>query len=100
MVDPCTQSYEVKDKAKDKIIHKGHEIKLEEVIGILQTKDSTQKTLQEMNLETKKLHYARYDKTKSRSKGNKKKSFSSLVNRSSGSTSQNSLITSSGRLCY
>ena len=50
------------EKAKDKIIRKGHEIKLEEVIGILQTEDSTQRTLQEMNLETKKLHYASYDK--------------------------------------
>ena len=37
------------EKAKDKIIWKGHEIKLEEVIGILQTEDSTQRTLQEMN---------------------------------------------------
>ena len=46
------------EKAKDKIIRKGHEIKLEEVIGILQTDDSTQRTLQEMNSETKKLHYA------------------------------------------
>ena len=45
------------EKAKDKIIWKGHEIKLEEVIGILQTEDSTQ-TLQEMNSETKNLHYA------------------------------------------
>ena len=65
------------EKAKDKIIRKGHEIKLEEVIGILQTEDSTQRTLQEMNSETKKLHYASYDKKKSGSKGNKKKSFSS-----------------------
>ena len=53
------------EKAKDKSIRKGHEIKLEEVIGILQIEDSTQRTLQEMNLETKKLHYARYDKKKS-----------------------------------
>ena len=37
------------EKAKDKIIWKYHEIKLEEVIGILQTEDSTQRTLQEMN---------------------------------------------------
>ena len=44
------------EKAKDKIIWKGHEIKLEEVIGILQTEDSSQRTLQEMNSETKKLH--------------------------------------------
>ena len=45
-----------------RLSEKGHEIKLEEVIGILQTEDSTQRTLQEMNSETKKLHYARYDK--------------------------------------
>ena len=83
------------EKAKDKIIQKGYEIKLEEVIGILQTEDSTQRTLQEMNLETKKLHYASYDKKKSGSKGNKKKSFSSPAPKSSGSTSQ-----SSGRLFY
>ena len=85
------------EKAKDKIIQKGHEIKLEEVIGILQTEDSTQRTLQEMNLETKKLHYASYDKKKSGSKGNKKTSFSSPAPKSSGSTSQS---ISSGRLCY
>ena len=85
------------EKAKNKIICKGHEIKLEEVIGILQTEDSTQRTLQEMNLKTKKLHYASYDKKKAGSKGNKKKSFSSPALKSSGSTSQS---TSSGRLCY
>ena len=33
------------EKAKDKIIQKGHEIKLEEVIGILQTEDSTQEDI-------------------------------------------------------
>ena len=70
------------EKVKDKIIRKGHEIKLEEVIGILQTKDSTQRTLQEMNSETKKLHFASYDKKKSGSKGNKKKNFSSLATKS------------------
>ena len=58
------------EKAKDKIIRKGHEIKLEEVISILQTEDSTQRTLHEMNSETRKLHYASYDKKKSGSKGN------------------------------
>ena len=86
------------EKAKDKIIRKGHEIKLEEVIGILQTEDSTQRTLQEMNSETKKLHYASYDKKKSGSKGNKKTSFSSPAPKSSGSPSPQS--TSAGRLCY
>ena len=73
------------EKAKDKIILKGHEIKFEEVIGILQAEDSTQSTLQEMNLETKKLHFASYDKKKSESKGSKKSS-SSLAPKSSGST--------------
>ena len=56
--------------------------------------------LQEMNSETKKLHYASYDKKKSRSKENKTKSFSSLATKSYGSTSQNPQSTSSGRLCY
>ena len=88
------------EKAKDKIIRKGYEIKLEEVIGILQTEDSTQRTLQEMNSETKKLHYASYDKKKSGSKGNKKKSFSSQAPKSSGSSSPSSQFTSSGKLCY
>ena len=88
------------EKAKDKIIRKGHEIKSEEVIGILQTENSTQRILQEMNSETKKLHYASYDKKKSGSKGNKKKSFSSPAPKSSGPTSQSSQSTSSGRLCY
>ena len=69
---------------------------MEEVIGILQTEDSTQRTLQEINSETKKLHYASYDKKESGSKGNKK-SFSSPAPKSSGSTSQS---TSSGKLCY
>ena len=50
-----------------------------------------------MNSETKKLHYANYDKKKSGSKGNKKKSFSSLATKSPGSTSQNPQST---RLCY
>ena len=89
------------EKAKDKIIRKGHEIKLEEVIEILQTEDSTQRTLQEMNSETKKLHYASYDEKKSGSKGNKKKSFNSPAPKSSGSTSgSTSQSTSSGRPCY
>ena len=88
------------EKAKDKIIRKGHEIKLEEVIGILQTEDSTQRTLQEMNSETKKLHYASYDKKKSGSKGNKKKSFSSPAPKSSGPSSLSSQFTSSRKLCY
>ena len=88
------------EKAKDKIIRKGHEIKLEEVIGILQTEDSTQRTLQEMNSETKKLHYASYYKKKSGSKGNKKKSFSSPAPKSSGSSSPSSQSTSFGKLCY
>ena len=88
------------EKVKDKIIRKGHEIKLEEVIGILQTEDSTQRMWQEMNSETKKLHYASYDKKKSGSKGNKKKSFTSPAPKSSGSTSQSYQSTSSGRLCY
>ena len=73
---------------------------MEEVIGILQTEDSTQRTLQEMNSETKKLHYASYDKKKSGSKGNKKKSFSSPAPKSSGSSSLSSQFTSSSKLCY
>ena len=36
-----------------------------------------------MNSETKKLHYASYDKKKSRNKGNKKKSSSSPATKSS-----------------
>ena len=87
------------EKAKYKIIRKGHEIKLEEFIRF-QTEDPTQRTLQEMNSETKKLHYASHDKKKSGSKGNKEKSFSSPAPKSSDSTSQNSQSTSSGRLCY
>ena len=43
-----------------------------------------------MNSETKKLHYASGDKKKSGSKGNKKKSFSSLAPNSSGSSSPSS----------
>ena len=53
-----------------------------------------------MNSETKKLHYASYDKKKSGSKGNKKKSFSSPAPKSSGSSSLSSQSASSGKLCY
>ena len=53
-----------------------------------------------MNSETKKLHYASYDKKKSGSKGNKKKSFSSPAPKSSGSSSLSPQFTSSGKLCY
>ena len=53
-----------------------------------------------MNSETKKLHYASYDKKKSGSKGNKEKSFSSLAPKSSGSSSPSSQSTSSRKLCY
>ena len=60
-------------KAKDKIIREGEAVSLARVIEILQTEEATSRTLQTMDATTKSIHYARYDKKKSGSKGGKKK---------------------------
>ena len=52
--------------ARDKIVRKGEKITLNEVIELLQVENSTHQTLQEMNSTTQKVHYASYDKKKSK----------------------------------
>ena len=44
------------------------------MLKILQTEESTTKTLSTIGADTQKIHYARYDKKKSGSKGGKQKS--------------------------
>ena len=65
----CSSSH-----TKDKIIRKGSAISLKEVLKILQTEESTTKTLSTIGADTQKIHHARYDKKKSGSKGGKQKS--------------------------
>ena len=65
----CSSSH-----AKDKIVRKGSAVSLKEVLEILQTEESTTKTLSTIGADTQKIHYARYDKKKSGSKGGKQKS--------------------------
>ena len=45
------------DKAKTRLFDKGEKIKLQEVIDILQLKDSTRQTLTEMNSTVQKVNY-------------------------------------------
>ena len=65
----CSSSH-----AKAKIIRKGSAVSLKEVVKILQTEESTTKTLSTIAADTQKIHYTRYDKKKSGSKGGKQKS--------------------------
>ena len=60
--------------AKDKIIQKGSTVSLKEVLEILQLEESTNKTLSSIGADIQKVHYAKYDKKKSGSKGGKQKS--------------------------
>ena len=84
--------------ARDKIVRKGENITLNEVIEFLQIESSTHLTLQEMNSTTQKVHYASYDKKKS--KGKKK---APIAASSTNSTSSNSTVqkpNSIGKLCF
>ena len=86
------------DKAKDKIVRQGEKIKLQDVIEILQLKDSTRQTLSEMTSTTQKIHYASYEKKKGTGK---KQKFQSNSNSSSSSSSrQKQDSTGSQKLCY
>ena len=88
------------DKAKDKIVRQGEKIKLQEVIEILQLEDSTRQTLTEMSSTTQKIHYASYEKKKSKGTGKKQK-FQSNPNMShSSSSGQKQDSTGSQKLCY
>ena len=57
--------------AKDKIISKGADVTLKQVLDILQMEESMNKTLTSIGADAQKIHYARYDKKKSGSKGGK-----------------------------
>ena len=88
------------DKVKDKIVRQGEKIKLQEVIEILQLEDSTRQTLTEMSSTTQKIHYASYEKKKSKGTG-KKQNFQSNPNISSSSSSgQKQDSTGPQKLCY
>ena len=83
------------DKAKDKIVRQGEKIKLQEVIEILQLEDSTRQTLSEMNSTVQKIHYASYDKKKSKGTGKKQK-FQNNPNPSTSSSSSGQKQDSTG----
>ena len=86
------------DKAKDKIVRQGEKIKLQEVIEILQLKDSTRQTLSEITSTTQKVHYASYEKKKGTGKKQKFQSNSNVSSSSSSRQKQDS--TGSQKLCY
>ena len=56
--------------ARDKIIRKGPNSTLARIIEILLAEDSMSRSLQNLN-STKSMHYVKYDKKKSGSKGGK-----------------------------
>ena len=68
----CTNSH-----AKDKIIRKGSEATLNDVIEILQLEGSASRTLQMIDPEVRSIHYARYDKRKGNPKNDKSRSSTS-----------------------
>ena len=86
------------DKAKDKIVQQGEKIKLQEVIEILQLEDSTRQTLSEMTSTVQKIHYASYEKKKSKGTGKKQKSNPNVSSSSSSGQKQDS--TGSQKLYY
>ena len=86
------------NSARDKIVRKGENITLNKVIEYLQIENSTHQTLQEMNSSTQKVHYASYDKKKSKGKKKAGNATSSTNSTSSNSTAQKP--NSTGKLCY
>ena len=88
----CTNSH-----AKDKIIRKGSEATLNDVIEILQLEESASRTLQTIDPEVRSIHYARYDKRKGNPKNDKSRS-STIKNEYSSSRSSD--CTESTSLCY
>ena len=52
------------EKARDKIIREGTAVTLDRVITILQTEDSTTRTLSAFSSATKLMHYVKYDQKK------------------------------------
>ena len=92
LIVSCTNSH-----AKDKIIRKGSEATLNDVIEILQLEESASRTLQMIDPEVRSIHYARYDKRKGNPKNDKSRS-STIKNEYSSSRSSDS--TESSPLCY
>ena len=79
------------NKARNKIVRKGENITLNEVIEYLQIENSTHETLQEIsrNNPTQQVHYTAYDSNSKSSKRSKKKPHSSEQNsNSTNSTSK------------
>ena len=65
------------------------------MLEILQVEDSTIKTLQNIDSNTKQVHYAQYDKQKSGSKGAKPKGTGAP-----GSFTMQNSNSTSGKVCY
>ena len=77
--------------AKDSIVRKGEDIKLQEVLNILQMEESTRRTLQMVNSEyptttPSQVHYASYENNKK----SKKKHHSSKQNANSNNSTKSS----------
>ena len=77
--------------AKDSIVRKGEDIKLQEVLNILQMEESTRRTLQMVNSEyptttTSQVHYASYENNKK----SKKKHHSTEQNTNSNNSTKSS----------
>ena len=70
------------------------------MIEILQLEDSTRQTLSEMTSTTQKIHYASYEKKKSKDTGKKQKFQSNSNVSSSSSSRQKQDSTGSQKLCY
>ena len=79
------------DRAKEKIVRKGSDATLEEVLEILQTEYSTDLMVQQYNSETRNVHYLKYDSRKGKGKGKgKKKSSSHSTSKNSSEQNSNS----------
>ena len=85
------------EKARDKIIREGTRVTLDQVITILQTEDSTMRTLSAFSSATKSIHYLKYDHKKG-SKGGKRPGQKKTPSSTTGtpSTSHNNMP----KLCY
>ena len=69
------------DRAKEKIVRKGSDATLEEVLEILQTEYSTNLMVQQYNSETKNVHYLKYDSRKGKAKAKGKNPVPTLLPR-------------------
>ena len=72
------------------MVRQGDQIKLQDVIEILQLEDSTRQTLTEMTSTTQKIHYASYEQKKGTGKKQKLQSNSNSSSSSSSGQKQDS----------